>query len=44
MSGISPVLTAEQAEVVVRKYLAGHGKSVVWQITEIKSKGYRCVA
>ena len=45
MSGISPIiLTAEQAEVVVRKHLAGHSRSVVRQITEIKNKGYRCVA
>ena len=43
MSGISSVLTTEQAEVVVRRHLAGHSRSVVWQITEIKNKGYRCV-
>ncbi|KIM43704.1 hypothetical protein M413DRAFT_387085 [Hebeloma cylindrosporum] len=40
MSGTLPVLTTEQAEVVVRKHLAGHTRSVVWQITEIKNKGY----
>ena len=38
---MSGTLTAEEAEIVVHKHLAGHSRSVVRQITEIKNKGYR---